>query len=102
MLDYLDLPFYERQLIYEFLQHQLAYEQHVKKFKACLDQLIYPADRIEYFDTNFMYKLQFWMKLGLRPSLDFYKRIYDNYSPSRGIFMIDRKKCGIRGTFGSP
>ena len=37
MLDYLDLPIYDRAQIFEFLQHQYAYEAHVKKFTSTLE-----------------------------------------------------------------
>ena len=40
MLDYLDLPIYDRARIFEFLQGQLKYEakqDHLKKFKSSLE-----------------------------------------------------------------
>lgn len=68
MLNYLNLPVYDRRLIYDFLQHQLTYEQHVKKFAACLDQLRFPAEYVEMYDSNAIYKYSFWIdRFGILP-----------------------------------
>ena len=49
MLDYLDLPFYERQLIYEFLQGQLKWEFLIKKkFAPVLAWIKNPTYRSNY------------------------------------------------------
>ena len=55
MLDYLELPIYVRQNIYEFLRHQLAYEQHVKKFATTLNFIknpVYTTNVQKYVYTN--------------------------------------------------
>ena len=55
MLDYLDLPIYDRELIYSFLKHQLAheaYEKHIKNFKPTLDFIKNPCYNGKYFNTQ--------------------------------------------------
>ena len=55
MLDYLDLPIYDCELIYSYLKHQLAHEtygKHVEKFKSTLDFIKNPCYNGKYFDTQ--------------------------------------------------
>ena len=55
MLDYLDLPIYDRELIYSLLKHQLAYEvymNHFTKFKSTLDFIKNPCYNGKYGDTK--------------------------------------------------
>ena len=52
MLDYLELPIYDRELIYSYLKHQLAYEKHIKNFKPTLDFIKNPCYNGKYFDTQ--------------------------------------------------
>ena len=55
MLDYLNLPIYDRELIYTYLKYQLAYERHIKhfeKFKSTLDFIKNPCYDGVYFDPD--------------------------------------------------
>ena len=52
MLDYLEFPIYDCELIFSYLKHQLAYEKHIKNFKPILDFIKNPCYNGKYFDTQ--------------------------------------------------
>ena len=55
MLNYLDLPIYDRELIYSYLKHQLAHEafvKHCEKFKSTLDFIKNPCYNGKYGDPK--------------------------------------------------
>ena len=76
MHDYLELPIYDRNLIYTYLKHQLAHEaygKHVEKFKSTLDFIKNPCYDGKYFDPDNLGTCQWFYGSGLKSKFYMYK-----------------------------